>query len=192
MATLKRKDPVHLTPEEYLARERASVDKKHEFVDGEIVAMVGASLAHNLIKENIARRLGVSLEGSGCKVVSSDMRVKAGNSYYYPDVLVYCGSPAFSDEEGDVLTNPRVVVEVLSESTEVRDRSEKFFWYQRLESLSDYLLVAQDQARIEYRSRYATERWFLDILDGTAAVLDLPSVGCALSLADVYQGVWDR
>lgn len=173
----------------YLALERAS-ETRSELVNGQILAMTGASRAHNLIAANICREIGNHLKGRPCEAYQSDMRVKVSPTglYTYPDVVVVCGQPQLEDEHGDTLLNPTLLVEVLSPSSEAYDRGERFAHYRRLESLREYLIVAQDQPRIE---RYARdgEHWVLTEASGLDAALDLTSIGCRFALADVYDKV---
>lgn len=176
-----------ISPSDYLARERLS-ETKHEYIDGEIVPMVGASREHNLIAINIAAELRARLRGERAEVYGSDMRVKvtAAGRYTYPDVSVVCGEPQFEDAEVDTLLNPKLIVEVLSASTEADDRGEKFQQYRLLDSLTDYLLPAQDEYRIEHFFRTADGRWQFTEATGRDGVLPLPSIGCGLPLAEAY------
>ena len=137
-----------LTPAEYLARERAA-EFRSEFYRGEMFAMSGASWAHSVIKDNLAWETRNQLQGGPCRVVTSDLRVKvsATGLYTYPDLLIVCGEPEFEDEVFDTLLNPRVIVEILSDSTEKYDRGTKFTQYRQLSSLQEYVLVAQDRRR---------------------------------------------
>ncbi len=177
------------TPEEYLARERTA-EYKSEYVNGFIVAMTGASRAHNVITANISRRLGNQLEGRPCEVYIADMRVKVSQTgaYRYPDVVVACGEIAFEDAELDTLLNPVVIVEVLSPTTEAADRGEKFAHYRRLASLQEYLLVAQDVPRIEQFVRQG-DGWLLSDSSGLGASVRLASIDGALPLREVYDKV---
>jgi len=179
-----------LTPEEYLALERKA-EFKSEYFAGEMFAMAGASRRHNLITANILRVLGNQLLERACNVYPSDMRVKISKigKYTYPDVVVACGEERFEDEHNDTLLNPVVIIEVLSESTEAYDRGKKFEHYQYLESLAEYLLIAQDSYRVEQYVRQNDRTWtyseFHDIED---AVL-LRAIDCNLALKDVYAKV---
>ncbi len=177
------------TASEYLALERAS-ETRSELVNGQILAMTGASRAHNLIAASICREIGNHLKGRPCEAYQSDMRVKVSPTglYTYPDVVVVCGSPSLEDEYGDTLLNPTLLVEVLSPSSEAYDRGEKFAHYRRLDSLREYLIVAQDRPRVERYVRDG-ERWVLTEASGLDATLDLASIGCVLALADVYDKV---
>lgn len=132
--------------EEYLAFERKA-EFRNEYINGQIYPRLGSSRAHNLIAGNIAAEISSQIKGRRCEVYISGMRVKAnaGCMYAYPDVVAVCGEPRFEDAEVDTLTNPTVIVEVLSPSTEAYDRGEKFRQYRRLESLAEYVLIAQDK-----------------------------------------------
>jgi Uma2 family endonuclease len=152
----------HVHADEYLAMERAS-SSKHELWDGEVFAMAGASLVHNVIVGNIARVLGNLLADGPCLVLPSDMKVHIPltKGYVYPDVSVVCDEPVLLDETQDVITNPSVIVEVLSESTERFDRGDKFIGYRSLPSLRDYVLVSQTHVRVEHYQRQADQSWLL-------------------------------
>lgn len=178
-----------LTAEEYLRRERAA-ETRSEFSGGEIVAMSGATEAHNLVTLGIAAALRAELRGRPCRVYMADMRVKvsARGAYRYPDVAALCGEPRFEDERRDTLLNPALLVEVLSESTERVDRGEKFAEYRRLESLQEYLLVSQARPWVERYERHG-DVWVLSEAMGLDAEVVLSSVGCTLALRDVYGGV---
>ena len=179
----------HLTPEEYLAFERKATTK-HEYLNGQIVAMSGASFAHNFLTMNTANQLYNQLIGGECQVATSDMRVKVTqiDSYFYPDVVVVCGEPRAEDDTFDTLLNPTVVVEVLSPSTETYDRGEKFEHYQQIASLKEYVLISQDKIRVEHYHRQETG-WMQTEFRGLEDVLSLLSIGCELRLQDVYRRV---
>ena len=179
----------YLTPEEYLAFERKAT-MKHEYLNGQIVAMSGASFAHNFITANTANQLYNQLIDSECQVATSDMRVKATQieSYFYPDIVVVCGEPRAEDDTFDTLLNPTVIVEVLSPSTETYDRVEKFEHYQHIASLKDYILISQDKVHIEHYCRQGSG-WLQTEFQGLEAVLPLLSIGCELRLQDVYRRV---
>ena len=179
-----------LSPQEYLAMERQA-ETKSEYYAGEVFAMAGASRKHNTIVPNLAYLLVGQLKGRSCEVYNSDMRVKvsATGLYTYPDLAVVCGKPRFDDDQEDTLLNPTVIVEVLSKSTEAYDRGEKFAMYRALESMTDYLLIAQDIARLEHYARQPDGSWrFLESV-GLDAVAVIDSIQCRLSLADVYDKV---
>src|SRR6476661_5007696 len=141
----------HYTSDQYLALEREA-EYRSELVNGQIYSMSGASREHNLITTNLSREISTQLRGKPCETYSSDMRVKISPTgmYTYPDVTVACGEPRFEDDHVDTLLNPTVIVEVLSPSTEAYDRGEKFAHYRKLDTLSDYVLISQDKARVEH------------------------------------------
>lgn len=177
------------TQEQYLALER-SATYKSEYLNGQILAMAGASLEHNTITANFVRVIGNRFTGRPCHVFSSDMRVKviATGLYSYPDVVAVCGEMHFDDVQRDTLTNPGVIVEVLSPSTEAYDRGEKFVHYRRLGSLAEYVLVAQDRVRVEHYLRQAAG-WVLTEMSDLDSHLNLVSIDCAVSLRDLYDKV---
>jgi Uma2 family endonuclease len=180
----------YLTPEEYLAIERQA-EYKNEYVDGEIVAMTGVSRKHNLIVVNITREISQQLKGRPCEGYSGDMRVKVPSTrlYTYPDVVVVCGEPQFEDDYIDTLLNPTVIIEVLSESTELYDRGKKFGLYRTIESLAEYILVAQDERRIEQFVRQPDERWLLSEYRSLEDTVEMASIQCSLELQEVYDKV---
>ncbi len=176
----------YLTPEEYLTFERKATIK-HEYRKGHIFAMSGASRAHSFITGDIFGELREQLKGQKCEVHSSDMRVRiqSTNSYFYPDVVVACNEPLFEDKDYDSLLNPRVIIEVLSPSTEAYDRGEKFELYKQNNSLREYLLVSQAEIKVEhfYLQNIGWSRTeFLKPDD----VVTLSSIDCDLHLRDIY------
>ncbi|HYH66679.1 MAG TPA: Uma2 family endonuclease [Urbifossiella sp.] len=179
-----------LTVAEYLAIERRA-EFKSEFYDGEMFAMAGASREHNTVNENLSVRIGGQLLGGPCRTYSRDLRVRIERTglYCYPDLVIVCGEPRMAEEDKDTLTNPRVVVEVLSPSTERYDRTTKFRHYKQLPSVEEYVLVAQDEAWCERYSRQADGSWAHVEFVGLDATLELKSVPVAVPLADVYAGV---
>jgi len=179
----------HYTPEEYLALERKATSKS-EYLNGQIFAMVGASRAHNLIASNVSREISLQLKGRPCEVYVSDMRVRVSQTglYTYPDLVVVCGEPQFDDAERDTLLNPTVIIEVLSPSTEAYDRGEKFAHYRRLESLQEYVLIAQDRVRVEQFVRQG-DRWMLSEMSDRNDMLHLASIGCDVALREIYDKV---
>ena len=179
-----------ITAADYLALERQA-EIKSEYLNGQIYAMSGASRNHNRITFNLARRIGNQLGGSRCEGYANDMRVKVSPTglYTYPDVTVVCGEPRFEDTQVDTLLNPTVIIEVLSDSTEAYDRGGKFAHYRALESLSDYLLVAQNEPRIEHFRRQTDGQWLYSVADGLDAKVEIATIGCVLHLAEVYERV---
>lgn len=182
--------PPPISPEEYLVRERAA-EYKSEYVAGRVRAMSGASRKHVLVTLNIGTSLNTQLRGRPCETYGSDMRVKVGrgDSYVYPDVTVACGEPQLEDEHSDTLLNPTLIVEVLSPSTAGYDRGEKWELYRRIPTLRDYLLVSQDEPRVERYTRQAEGLWLFSETVGLDSVLQLECIGCTLALRDVYERV---
>jgi Uma2 family endonuclease len=180
----------YLTPQEYLAVERAAQERS-EYADGVMVGMTGGNRNHNLIVGNVFGELRQQLKGQPCEVYASDLRVRVAETglYTYPDVVVVRGEPRFEDEYVDTLLNPTLIVEVLSPSTESYDRGKKFEHYRTLGSLAEYLLVAQDEPRIERFLRQEGGLWLFGEAAGLDASLLLPSIGCELRLAEVYDKV---
>ncbi|HJQ34975.1 MAG TPA: Uma2 family endonuclease [Pyrinomonadaceae bacterium] len=180
----------YVTPEEYLAFERAA-EYKNEYFGGEIIAMTGASRRHNLIAGNIFTALNNQLRAKPCEAYISDMRVRipTANIYTYPDVVVACGQPEFEDAEVDTLLNPVLIVEVLSKSTASYDRLAKFGYYRTLPSLVEYILVAQNERHIAQHTKQADGRWILADVRETEARVELSSVECVLAFSDVYDKV---
>lgn len=174
------------TDEEYLAFEREALDK-HELINGEIVAMAGASRRHNLITINTASELRFQMKGTGCETYTNDMRVRMKKGRYgYPDVVVACGEPQFADDEFDVLLNPIVVVEVLSKSTRFRDKTEKLETYQKMESIQECLLIEQDFLRVEHYIKQTPMQWLLRIYEDLNDTITLESINCQLPFTEIY------
>jgi Uma2 family endonuclease len=178
-----------LSPEEYLEAERRA-EIKHEYWGGEIVALAGASERHNLVVANLIVALGAQLRRSPCRAYPSDLRVRTRPDHYlYPDVTVVCGESRLADERRDVLLNPTLIVEVLSPSTETRDRTDKLDQYRKVPTLRDFLLVSQDARRIQRYARREGDFWLFSETTEAGAVLQLDSIGCTLALDDVYDRV---
>lgn len=187
------------TIEDYLEFERESVER-HEFLDGEIYEMAGESEAHGDICTNLVREISTQLKGSPCRARSKDTKVRSGakpelartrrGMFSYPDVVVICGETEFHDEAKDVITNPAVVIEVLSESTADFDRGEKFIRYRNWNlTLTDYILVSQNEPLIEHFARQIDGSWLLREHRGLEKTFTIQSINCALHLAEVYDRV---
>jgi Uma2 family endonuclease len=180
----------YMTPAEYLAFER-NQEQKHEYWHGQVYLMAGAKARHNLITANVIAGLHLQLRGRSCSVYPSDMRVliPATGLYTYPDALVVCGKAEFEDTEEDTLLNPTVVIEVLSKSTEQYDRGDKFRNYRTIPTLQEYLLIAQDERRVEHFVRQANTEWLLTEMSDATGAIDLPTIDCTLAMADLYDKV---
>lgn len=177
------------TDQEYLKWEREA-DFKSEYLRGEIYAMSGAALNHNIIASNLTREIGNLLKARPCQVLGSDMKVKidAADAYFYPDLSGLCGEFEFHDDRQDAYKNPQFVIEILSDSTESYDRGKKFFAYQMLPSLIEYVLVSQKMMAVEiYRKN--GEHWIYQLLHNHDAILQLESVDCKIPFAEIYRNI---
>jgi len=180
----------YLTPEEYLEQERKA-ERKSEYFRGEVFAMAGASPEHILIVGNIFAGLHQQLRKSRCNVYSNDLRVAVTPTglYTYPDVVVVCEPLTFADQHRDTVTNPVIIIEVLSDSTKDYDRGRKLESYRRLPSLMGYLTVAQDKIHIEHWIRQPDQHWLLRESNDPGARLKLEPIDVELLLADIYEKV---
>lgn len=179
------------TLEEYLRFEESS-QEKHEFRNGEIICMSGGTYDHSLIASNLLRSLSNQLAASGCRVLGSDLRVRIPKKlrYCYPDVTVVCEAPQFDPASGrSTIMNPQVLVEVLSPSTEAMDRGEKLHHYLEIESLREYLLVSQTEARVDAFFHQAQGDWVLGSATGLRAIFKFRSLSATLSMKEIYSGV---
>jgi Uma2 family endonuclease len=162
---------------------------RHEYLAGEVYAMAGAGEAHNRISLNLAFHLRLASRGSACGVFISDMklRVEHNDSFYYPDVLLTCNP---QDTHTLFKTSPCLLAEVTSPSTETIDRREKLLAYRRLPGLQHYLIIAQDQRRVEWHQRDALGHWLLALLEGQGRIdIDCPPVRASFTLDDLYEDV---
>jgi len=187
------------TEVEYMALERAS-EERHEFLDGLIYLMAGESPAHADICTNLVMIVATQLRGTPCRAWSKDTKVRSGplpvtrysmeGLFSYPDLLVVCGTPVYLDEYQHVVLNPRVIVEVLSPTTAAFDRGVKFLRYLTyLESLTNYLTVAQDRPLVEHHSRQPNGEWAVKSFTDLADTMTLASIDCTLKLRDVYDRI---
>ena len=177
------------TEEEYLRWEE-DAPVKSEFSRGEIRAVSGGTDDHAAIAFNISGALSAALRGRDCRGMSSDMKVRTPRgTFRYPDVTVVCGPRQYHKRSKAVITNPLVVVEVLSDSTGATDRTEKLLEYQLIDSLQSYLLVGQNEARIEQYARLDNGHWDYHTTEGIGGNLTIPALDVTLSLADIYEGI---
>jgi len=178
-----------VTEEQYLAMDRAA-EFRSEFLDGEIIAMSGGSVRHSRLKLNLGGEFRTALRGTSCEAFDSDVRVRvSARTYTYPDLTVVCGKLMLADERQDVVLNPKVIFEVLSPSTEHFDRGIKLRRYREIESLTDYILVAQDQIRIEQYTRGDANTWTLHDYQRAEDVLQIPSIGVSVPLVAIYERI---
>jgi Uma2 family endonuclease len=175
-----------LSVAEYLEQERTA-EVKHEYLDGIVKQMPGASRAHNILGTNLIQSLANHLEDQPCEIYGSDMRVRVtATRYTYPDVTVVCGTPLFEDSWVDTLLNPTLMIEILSPSTEAYHRGEKFSFYRRIESLQEFVFVSQDEPKLERYLRQGSE-WRFSEATGLEDAMRLETISLTLSLARVYK-----
>ena len=174
---------------EYVVLENEA-ETKSEFFNGQIYAMAGASPTHVRISGNVYHAIRTQLRGKPCEPFNSDLRVRVNETgaFVYPDVTVACPPLTFAEDDANALTNPVVIVEVLSPSTEANDRGVKWNHYQHVRSLRDYVLVAQDRMRVEHYSRLDDGSWRYLVAENESA-LSLSSIECQLNLDEVYERV---
>ena len=179
-----------LTVAEYFAIEEKA-QQKSEFFDGEMFLMAGASREHNAVSRNLTAELHTRLKGSSCKVFVADQRLQVSPTglYTYPDLLIVCGTPEYSTENRNTLTNPKVVIEVLSDSTERYDRTTKFRHYKQLPSVQEYVLVSQNEPLVERFTRLPDGTWTQTEFVGLEATMALATVPVSVPLAEVYLDV---
>ena len=189
-ATMEPAERFRATEEEYLAQERKSLDK-HAFTGGEIVAMAGGSAKHNAITANVTHSLKARLGPRRCIVFSSDQRIHVEGTglYTYADVSATCERPRMHAKHPDNLVNPKVIVEVLSDSTEGYDRGPKFAHYQHIATLEEYVLVSQREHRVDHYRRLETGQWLLTVHAGDSAVVAFPAFDCLVPLTEIYENI---
>jgi Uma2 family endonuclease len=185
-------EPRRYTVEEYLRIDSGS-EIRHEYVGGQVIDMAGGSDAHSKIIHNLHGVLWTHLRGKPCEARDGNLRVRYGRKvrFGYPDALIFCGEPQFDPFAGGntTLLNPRVLIEVLSETTEAYDRGRKFEYYRDIDSFEEYVLISQDRPSVEVWRRQPTGFWMMQPYQGTAANAALLTVGVELPLSELYFGV---
>jgi Uma2 family endonuclease len=186
---LRATKPKHYTPEEYLALEEKA-EYRSEFDDGIVEAMAGGTLKHAQIINNIDRAIAKKLKES-CNSVTSEVKIRVEDyrKFYYPDVFVFCGEPVFYQKREDTIINPILIVEVLSDSTEAKDRGEKMLAYRSLESLQEYVLVSQNNAVVEQYIKNSDGNWMHKATIGLQSTVKFESIEVELTLEEIYQRV---
>jgi Uma2 family endonuclease len=180
----------HYSEDEYFAVE-ASSGIKHEFYRGEIFAMAGASLVHSHLSANVLTLLRGAVRPKGCSAFGADLRVKTPSGLFtYPDVMVVCGPISLTPDRPDTVTNPWVIVEVLSDATREYDRGEKFTLYQAIPTFQEYLLIEQERVCVEHWQRRPTGDWTAQPYVSLDATISLPTLGVTLPLREVYLQVF--
>jgi len=179
------------SPQEYLRRERLAKDK-HEYYDGSVIALAGASLAHNRIVINIISAINSRLKDRPCEILPSDIRVTvpSGKAYMYPDATIVCGPPEMEDDKFDTLKNPRVIFEVLSHSTAAHDRGRKFLYYQQIPSFQEYILIDSTECWVEMSCRQKDGSWGSQANADPASYLAISSIKASIPLQEVYRNVF--
>ncbi len=199
-AKLKEVVSREYTVEEYLKMERAAFERS-EYINGEIFAMAGESNNHGVVTMNLAGLVHQQLRGSSCQGRIKDTKIASNvlpdkktlsmkGMFSYPDMVIICGEPEYHDEHQDIILNPKVIIEVLSESTELFDRNTKFIRYSKFNpTLTNYILVSQDKPMVEHFIRQDDESWKIYTYFGLKAAFTIDSIGCQLKLSDIYDRV---
>ena len=179
----------YVSQEAYLETEREALDK-HEYYQGEIFAMSGASVKHNRIFTNFFIDIGSKLKGKGCLPYSSDLRIHIPkNTFYtYPDISIICGEPELTDDKFDTATNPSVIIELLSKSTRNYDKGEKFTLYRDIDSLQEYILVDTEKIYVEKHIRNADNSWQLTDYKSLENSFTISTINLSFLLKDIYEG----
>lgn len=200
LAKLKPKTQKLYTVEEYLELDRGS-EERWQYLDGEVWMMAGESVRHGDICVNLIREISYQLKGKDCRVLAKDAKTKSGGFtarktgsmkglFSYPDLVVICGEPRHHDKKQDVVVNPKVVVEVLSGSTEVFDRNQKFMRCRMFNpTLTDYILISQDKPQVEHFIKQDDNNWKLYTYFRLDEQLEIESVGCRIELSEIYDRV---
>ena len=180
----------YISEQDYLVTERAALEK-HEYYQGEVFAMSGASLKHNRIAVNTLTDLANKLKGKSCQPYGSDLRIHIPKNtlYTYPDISIICGNTELTDEHFDTATNPTVIIELLSRSTRNYDRFEKFSLYREIASLKEYILIDTQKLHVEKHIRNADNSWQLTDYYSISDSITISSVNVTVSLTDIYAGI---
>jgi Uma2 family endonuclease len=181
--------PKTLSPAEYFALQR-SADLASEYIDGEVIPMECSTEAHSVIVVSLVGELRSRLRGTPCSVRVAPLPVRVSPTrYLLPDVMILCGEPQFADESADAITNPKVIIEVLSPSTKDRDLGTKLRLYERLPSFGEFVAVFQSEPRVEIMRKIDDKHWTIDIVSGMDGLVRIASVGVELPMSEIYAGV---
>ena len=183
-------EKIQYTKEEYLILEDQS-KLRHEFRKGEVVAMAGGTAVHNQIAVNTTTGLNILLRKKPCIVFGSDLKVELAHSYVYPDAFVICGDVVFASNRKDIVSNPCLLVEVLSDSTEQYDRGEKFEQYRSLPSFREYVLVSQNKPSVEVFFKQDDKHWLMTVITDLDDTAVLQSLEISIPMRDIYDKVFD-
>ena len=178
---------IHITPEQYLESERLATEK-HEYFEGEVFAMSGASFAHNDLFSNTFGELTIKLKGKGCRASGSDLRIHIPKNslYTYPDISVICGERESTDDKFDTATNPTVLFEILSPSTSKYDRIIKFDLYRDIVSLKEYIMINSEKIQVLKHVRNPDNSWLMTVYESLDDSFSIQSIAVELKLSDIY------
>lgn len=181
---------IRITAQEYLQGERLA-EMKHEYIDGEVFVMAGAADAHVKTTGNIFALIKAHLRGSGCSTYVADMKVRVGedDAFFYPDVMVCCDPSDQLPEQNYVKNAPKLIIEVLSPSTEQKDRGKKFILYRKISSLEEYVLINPSEYYVEVYRRQSNNQWLLFSHEGDDSILELASINMQCTLAELYEDI---
>lgn len=200
LANLKAKEKNLYTVEEYLEIEREAFERS-EYVSGKIFAMAGESEKHGIVSVNLTSEIHQQLKGKDCQLRAKDTKIASNilpekktssmkGMFSYPDLVVFCGEPEFHDEHKDIILNPKVIIEVHSDSTELFDRNTKFIRYSKFNpTLTDFILVSQDKPMVEHFIRQDDESWKIYTYFGLKEAFTIESIGCKLKMSNIYDRV---
>jgi Uma2 family endonuclease len=179
-----------MTVEEYFQLEEASPER-HEYVDGEVYAMAGASFAHNQISSNVQANIFQHVANAPCRIYGSDLKVhvKTESAFVYPDLSIICGQPQILEGQNDIIINPSVIIEIVSESTEAYDRGKKFMLYRQIPSLKEYILIASEWISVERFMKNANGIWELNEHSNWDSSLLVETIQYSLTLGSIYKDV---
>ena len=178
----------YVSPDEYLAMERVT-EEKHEYYDGYVESMSGASLAHNDIAMNIYSRIGSFLQEKECRLLPSEMRVSTPgrDTYLYPDASIVCGKPELEDDQFDCLLNPSVIFEILSRTTQKNDTGYKLLYYKNIPTLKEYIMIDSQKRFVQVVRRQADGAWRFEDIIGADAKVTIETIQLTISLDDLYR-----
>jgi Uma2 family endonuclease len=181
----------YITPEEYLEMESTALDK-HEYYQGKIYAMSGASIPHNMIASNMMYLLKSKLKGAGCKPFGSDLRIHIpiNSLYTYPDLSIICGDIEKTKDKFDTVTNPAVIIEILSPSTRDYDLGSKFNFYRNIPSLKEYILIDSEAVGVTHFYITQDDKWQLNDIKNLEDRLSINSISTTLDINEIYEGVF--
>lgn len=177
----------YISPEDYLAMEAAATDK-HEYYEGQVQAMAGASENHVRISRNLIVEIGSFLKGKSCEIFGNDYRVTTPmfNSYMYPDITIVCGPTQKKEHGFDTLTNPSVIIEILSPSTSAMDKNYKFLYYMQIPTLKEYILIDAGTFKASTFKRQENGSWMIESIEGKEAYIYIQTIGLTVAMADIY------